>query len=408
MDRPDADAVALFDDASLPDEDALAFTLTAGGGDAADRAAAVVAAEGAVVLGGVTEGELEPGKKAGGKDIFLARYGADRERVWVRQIGSEADDILTAVARDEAGDIYAIGYTYGDLGGENRGKADIVVAKFTGAGEPVWVKQFGSVEEDTADAAVASGTTLYIGGATEGKLFPGDMPRGADGFIMALDRDGAILRSTLAGSDGEERVTALFAEGTDTLYAAGTTAGALHGNSNYGATDGFLCNYDLSLARRWTRQFGTAGADDILAGAAAGERIALGGRTFGSFDDEINEGNYDALLLLFDRNGDRLFARQHGNDGPDAFYGVAFMAGGSVVAAGASAGAVFTQPAAGGYETITVRYDVSGERTGALQYGTAGDDGVYGVAAEGEGAILTGTLGGSVGGADYFLMDIKW
>ncbi|HSA32329.1 MAG TPA: hypothetical protein P5077_01240 [bacterium] len=209
-------------------------------------------------------------------------------------------------------------------------------------------------------------------------------------------------------------MTALFPGGENTLYAAGATGGGLHGNGAYGNFDGFLCNYDLSFSRRWTRQFGTPEVDIILEGTANEANIALAGMTFGSFSHEINAGNYDALLLAFDLNGDRLFTRQHGNDGPDAFYGVSFLDDGTIVAAGTSYGPVFSQPATGGYEIIAVHYDLYGQRLQDLQYGTVGDDGAYALIAKDTGTTVTGAIRGRNsetlynGTSDYFIMDIKW
>lgn len=394
---------ANMDGTAVPDGDIL-FAIVTDGGAGLDRGAALIdAGSGALVIGGVTEGELEPGEKAGGADIFLARYEADRSLTWLRQIGSDADDILTAVARDAEGALYAVGHTDGLLGDAAFGKADIVIAKFDAGGTPIWIRQYGSTENDLAFACAAVGSTLYVGGSTAGKFLPGSVPQQEDGFILAIDRDGAVLRSALIGSAGIDRVTALFSGGIDTLYVTGTTTDALHGNGSFGNTDGFLVKYDLSLDRRWTRQFGTPEADSILAGTAGSQSIVLAGMTFGSFDDEINAGNYDALLLAFDLNGDRLFSRQHGNDGPDAFHGVAVASDGSIVAAGSSFGAVFSQPAAGGYEIVAVRYDRSGRPLDTLQYGSTGDDGADAAVANGDGATLSGLFD-----MNYFFMDIKW
>lgn len=392
------------DDTLLPDDAPGSVTVTTGGSAAVDRATTLIdAGDGSIVAGGITTGELEPGKKAGGNDIFLVRHRADRSVAWVRQIGSDGDDFLTAVTQDDAGALYAVGYTYGTMGTKAFGNADIMIAKYAADGTPLWIRQFGSDADDIAFSGTAIGPAIYIGGSTGGDLVPGNLPQQGDGFIMELDRDGTVLRSTLLGSTNADRVTALFAGGANTLYAAGETGGSLHGNNSFGNTDGFIANFDLSLSRRWTRQFGTPGADTVLAGAADATGIALAGMTFGSFDDEINEGNYDALLMLCDLNGDRLFSRQHGNDGPDFFNGVAFSPDGSIIAVGTAAGAVFTQPAAGGYEIIAVRYDRSGERLATLQQGSAEDDGAYAVTARDDGATLGGIFAN-----DYFIMNIKW
>ena len=302
------------DDGATTDNETLSFTVVTGGSAEADRGTAILdAGKGAIVLGGVTEGELDPGKRAGGKDIFVARYSAERTLDWVRQIGSEGDDVLTATARDDEDAIYLVGYTYGLLGEAAYGNADIVVAKYAGDGTLLWIRQIGSSGEDVAFSCAMIGDAIYIGGSTDGKLVPGNLPRGEDGFILALDRDGDLLRSTLMGTDKTDRITAVFPGSANTLFAAGTTDGALHDNESFGNTDGFLINLDLSFTRRWTRQFGTTRADIVLAGAAGATDIALAGMTFGAFDDQINEGNYDALLLLFDLNGDRIYSRQHGS-----------------------------------------------------------------------------------------------
>mgnify|MGYP001766382806 CR=1 FL=1 len=398
-----------------PDSDRPPFAIHTEGSSAADRGTALLpGGDGSILIGGITEGELEPGERGKGKDIFIARYDIIRSRQWVRQIGSDAEDILTAITPGDDGAFYLLGHTAGLLGEAAYGKSDIVIAKYGADGTRSWLKQYGSAEDDLAFAAAATGSSIYIGGSTRGKLVPGNLPQQEDGFIMELDPDGNIVRSTLVGSSRADRVTAIIPGDKETLYIAGTTDGGLHGNATYGNIDGFLANYDRSLAHRWTRQFGTTGADIVLAGAANGANIALAGMTFGSLDHEINAGNYDALLIVFDLNGNRFFSRQHGNDGFDAFYGAAFLADGTVVAAGTSLGAVFSQPAAGGYEIIAVHYDLYGQRRREFQYGTAGDDGVYALSATDDVTTLTGALSGRnsdipyTGISDYFIMDIKW
>jgi hypothetical protein len=62
-----------------------------------------------VVVGGWTLGGLDGNASAGGADVFVVKYDSAGAKLWSRQTGTTADDYLTGVRVDAAGDIYAVG-----------------------------------------------------------------------------------------------------------------------------------------------------------------------------------------------------------------------------------------------------------------------------------------------------------
>jgi hypothetical protein len=87
-----------------------------------------VDANGNVFVTGSTQGALE-GTQAGEADSFVRSYDRDGGLRWTRQFGTSAGDVGYGVSTDANGHVYATGYTYGALEGENAGRTDVFIRK---------------------------------------------------------------------------------------------------------------------------------------------------------------------------------------------------------------------------------------------------------------------------------------
>ena len=114
--------------------------------------AAAPDASGGVYATGFTIGSLG-GPKAGYVDAWLARYDGTGNQLWVRQLGTSAWDAAIASAPDASGGVYLSGGTGGSLGGSNAGDADAWLARYDSAGNQLWIRQLGTNREDIAWAA---------------------------------------------------------------------------------------------------------------------------------------------------------------------------------------------------------------------------------------------------------------
>ncbi len=86
---------------------------------------------GRLFVGGFTEGDLDAKPNNGAKDAFIARFTLDGTRVCTGLLGTGENEKCCAIAVNAMGEAFLAGYTYGDLGGVNKGGQDIFFSKFT-------------------------------------------------------------------------------------------------------------------------------------------------------------------------------------------------------------------------------------------------------------------------------------
>jgi hypothetical protein len=356
--------------------------------------ASATSASGEVYLAGRTHGAFPGAVNQGGYDAFLARLGADGRLLWVRQWGTSGDDTAAAVA--VAGTAVYVAGTRPGLA-----RLDGFVARYTTAGARTWLSEapdseltaiavagsrvvaggtstgFGGrqavihtftssggsscigVPYSTGISEVAgiaaTSTAAFIAGRTDGSFTGTSNAGGLDGFISRFDLDCNVAWTRQFGTAGYDDVAAVAVAGT-ALIAAGATNGAFPGNPNLGFSDGFVTRFDLTGTQTWLRQFGTAGYDDVNALNASATRIHLAGSTGGAFPGYANIGDNDGFVTRYDTDGTRVWTRQFGTAGNDWITSLTTRAndttGGAVVATGWTTGTVWGQTSAGGIDAL--------------------------------------------------------
>ncbi len=184
-----------------------------------DKGMSVAVSGGAVYLAGMTAGEL--GTSAGGIDGFLARYSAGGDPVWTKQFGTSASDEVWGVAPDPLGGVYLTGYTAGDFARTLIGDKDILVARADADGVLTWRDQFGTTGNDKGAAvAVDASGAVYVGGFTDGSL---ETPLGKfDGVLTKYSPDHARSWTRQFGTADDDAADA-YAEAN--LYLTTTSVG---------------------------------------------------------------------------------------------------------------------------------------------------------------------------------------
>jgi hypothetical protein len=250
---------------------------------ASEFASSIGVANGNVVLGGwrtFASGHSDVG--------FVRTYGTDGTLAWTRLLDTDDDDVVTAVTADASGMYAAIWLAYANM---------VSIRAFDANGASTWVTPLAASGRTPVSAMASESGRIAVVGTTVG-VFPGKTSAGgADAFVATFDAaTGAESWVRQFGSMEDDGANAV-AIGPAGLYVVGRTDGSLPRFQSRGGTDAFVRAYDRSGRRRWTRQFGTRAGDEAL-GAVAD---ANGVNTLGNTAGNLGTGHIDVVAAFVRR-----------------------------------------------------------------------------------------------------------
>ena len=138
-------------------------------------------------MAGYTYDRLNGEDNIGDSDGFIVAFSKNGSQLWTRLIGSVSSysvDKISSIATDNDGNLYTIGISNGDFRNYpplytmyNLGHTDLFVTKISSDNELLWLKSFGTKQEDgiyrdvaTINAAIAvdNSGNIYTAGTTNG------------------------------------------------------------------------------------------------------------------------------------------------------------------------------------------------------------------------------------------------
>jgi hypothetical protein len=258
-----------------------------------------------VYLSGITVEPSDP--PAFAKDNFwVTKYDTNGSRQWFTQYGvpdTFSESYGMTVSGD--GNIYATGWTLGDLEGKNAGLYDNWIGKFDNNGQLEWIKQFGSQDYDWGwSIATDSNNNAYATGWTLGDL-AGKNAGSYDGWLAKYDSKGNQQWIKQFGTPGDDESFHTYIDSNDNIFLTGYTDGNL-GGLNAGSYDAWVAAFDIDGNQKWITQFGTPELDEALSiiGDNAGN-LYVTGLTEGSLGD-LNTGSFDAWIAKLNANSGSL------------------------------------------------------------------------------------------------------
>nr|WP_228042032.1 S8 family serine peptidase [Tychonema sp. LEGE 07196] len=298
------------------------------------------------------------------RDAYIYKYDSNGNEIWQKVFSSQdtfADlaDYATGVGSDNAGNIYVAGNTWGSFdptkAWSNVPHQDAFIAKYDTNGNQVWVKDFGTPQDQNARAVTTDNAgNSYIVGHTDETI-----ENGRDAFITKYDTNGNqvwIRQFGTAASDSAYGVTI----GNDgNLYVTGNTRGNLNGNNNSGGSDNFLVKYDTNGTQLWANQFGTVGDENTLGiSLDKNGNIYVAGMTKGSLEGSTNAGNYDIFVTKLDSSGVVSWSQQLGTAGNDDTYKLVIDNADNIYITGSVSGSLEGQPYAGSTDAVLIKYKI--------------------------------------------------
>ncbi|NBR87310.1 MAG: hypothetical protein EBS84_03310 [Proteobacteria bacterium] len=319
----------------------------------------------------------ETAKRNSDSEIFVAKFDPNGKPLWVRQAGggSGGGGSGNGIAVGADGFVYVCGYfngdiEFGDLALKNSGFNDIFVARYDANGELDWVRQIGGPGDDAASAIAVDtqGNSYVVGGFEDRVRFSRNITLGSaglmDSFIVKLDNTG---RTVWAQRSGGPNTDIAYAVGVDPqgnvlvsggfngsesfatdmrLHAAfrsrsGTKTGVFNGKGlkSVGGSDVFIAKYDPRGKLTWVRSFGGNKLGCPEAGYGMAVDASGHAHVTGTFAGKVEFGNNtlysmgigDVFVTELDREGRVIWARQAGAtfSEPIAGHGLAVDRGGN-------------------------------------------------------------------------------
>jgi len=322
-----------------------------------------------------------------------------REIAWTRQFGTSRYDHAFATETDATG-VYVVGFTKRALEGQvYLGQADAFVRKYDPAGNELWTRQFGTPGFDQALGIAVDATGVYVTGSTDG-TFPGRIGNGGqDAFVRKFGLDGDAIWTNQFGTAGNDQATGITLD-AEAVYVAGSTDGIFSDQVGAGGPDTFVRAFARGGLRLWTHQFGTSGVDRPTGIATDDSGVYIAGTTDGIFPGETGAGMADGFLAKYDAIGTPLWTRQFGTALADEAFGVALTFS-KVNVAGSTLGAFPTYANQGGWDLFVRRYLPGGKDQWTFQFGTPQSERAFSLSAQAAGMYVAGWIHGAWPGETY-------
>jgi len=216
--------------------------------------------------GGDLGGEINT---SGANDLFLTKYDSAGKVVWQHLLGSQADAKGFAVATDSAGNVIVTGQASGKLtGGSIGGSGDAFVTKFDSAGQEKWTRQISPLSGDAAfSIAVDSSDNIFIAGMTDAAISGDVTPAGGrDAFVTKLDSTGAKVYDQQFGTSGTDQASGVAVDNAGNVFVSSVING-----------DAVVRKYadSASTTPTWEVNLGAIGSD-----GTTGNLVVSGGKVY--------------------------------------------------------------------------------------------------------------------------------
>jgi beta-propeller repeat-containing protein len=320
-------------------------------------------------------------------DYATVKYDSAGLQQWVARYNGPANDydIATAIAVDDAGNVYVTGESVG-----SGTTFDYATIKYDSAGNQQWVARYNGpgsgVDEGTAIAVDDAGN-VYVTGNSVGS------GTGADYATIKYDAEGQqqwVARYNGPGN-AEDIPVAIEFDSSGSVYVTGHSFGS---GSGY---DYATVKYDSAGQQQWVARYnGPGNGADIATDVAvdgSGNVYVTGGSTGSST-------GIDIATIKYNSSGqEQWVARYNGPENSvDYAEAIAIDDLNNVYVAGASASALER------YDFATVKYDAAGQQAWVAEYsGTgAGDNQADEIEVDSSGSVyVTGESLGFGTGNDY-------
>ncbi|MEO6302164.1 MAG: hypothetical protein ABIP51_03220, partial [Bacteroidia bacterium] len=375
--------------------------------------------------------------------LFSNLYRSQLAYQWANSAGSTLSEYGQAIASDPSGNVYVAGSFSGTVDFDPSaatvnltglsGSQDIFLAKYTSAGNFIWVKQIAGTNTERPFDLVADASGAYLAGifmgtidfdpsaVTNATTSLGGGPDG-DAFFAKYDVNGNLIWVDRIGSTGNDRVVGIALDASSNVFITGfiganadmdpsASSASLNVTGTYNS---YFAKYTSAGAYVFAKQItgGYSEGDDIALDASGNIYITGSYATGNDFDPGVGTANLstssltqlDIFLAKYTSAGVYTYAKQIGGVGTDIGFQVAPDALGNVYLGGVFSSSCDFDPtavtstltSAGAGDLFVAKYDVSGNLVWKNGTGGTNNDYCYGLGLDASNNVyITGNFQGT-------------
>ncbi|HJT43554.1 MAG TPA: hypothetical protein VJ750_08635 [Rhizomicrobium sp.] len=366
--------------------------------------ATAVDANGNIYVIGTATGNFGSQLNQGTQDVYLTKYDSAGNVVFQNLLGSGGKASGYGLALDPSGGVVVTGASTADLTTTSvaEGNNDSFVARYDAQGNQTWIRQIQTLATNQSNAvSVDASGNIYIGGSVSGGVIgAGQVALGkGDAFLAKFDSKGKLLAETQFGTSNTDSVAATVTGPDGSLYVASVQGG-----------HAILAKYaggDITAAPTWTQDLGDLAAGGSIGGLTiASGKVYVSGATSNSnlTDGGASiavpaSGGIDAFVFKATDNGASVSAdtiSYIGTSGTDSAGDVTVAADGTVYMVGTTSGTF--AGAQRSVQNVNNAFAVALNGSGAIQWtkqygGASGVSTGTGLAIDPQGSSVLDALG---------------
>jgi len=271
-------------------------------------------------------------------DFWVAKINDTGIILWERNFGRTGSEaILDVVATNDG--YLLLGNSDSPLFADNgyRGQIDPVLLKINNAGQQLWIRRWGGVQNDFATGLhLLNNGRIVVSGYADSKY---NNHHGAmDGWLTYLNGNGQLVWSKFFGGDQDDQLLSVTGGPGDQIYAAGFSYSKDQDlTENAGRKDAWLIKVNTAGNLLWSKNYGGDGQDAFNKIIAKNNSVYAAGYTWSSENTPTPSlGIKDFWLTNIDGNGNLNWESTYGGNRSEEIFAFDFSEDDGLLLAGAT------------------------------------------------------------------------
>ena len=295
----------------------------------------------------------------------IYKYNISGEKIWYSERNYNRFDQLDSTS-DNSGNYYFTGSVYDRNGYDFDGNAItnyqdfFIILKYNSSGTRTWTKIVES--QSSRGHGIVSDTSgnSYSTGYAKNTFNSVSVTGGKDLFLTKYNTSGTHQWSKLLGSTSDDVGNEIVMDSSGNLYITGYTEGILDGGSTSGERDLLITKYDSSGNKSWAVQVGNTRSEGRSIALDSSNNVYVAGYAYGDFDGNSNIGGSDVVIVKYNSSGVKQWAYQYGTTSDDFGEGIAVDSSGNLYVTGTTSGNFYGNVNAGSSDVFLMKLNSSG------------------------------------------------